>query len=619
MMTIDGGKGNCLWGVFRVPYTLVNAWADANADCLFYDMSPVEYKLPPPDSIWYDCEETIYGPRVSTLVPGWINSTKDAEWNPCSHSTIRGNAIYRGTDGNNCPYILSSYPELTKTGVYQFKQGRVGPALYAQRRRLTPTNNTWNYLTDYEGVLFSSKWYNNPKDYYYYDTEIYPSVLPDTFQSLLPADGAFLRHSEWNCVHYDGSKPNQATLVDSNRFFYAEIEHPSPRIMVRKRFTEYHTTDSYTPAASISNFDISTGLGSLREAQSHTETVRITHIRSTKRGIFYIRVVYVNNMTYHGWAPYDYYSGEDTIEKSMDIPLKILGPGLTQTASISIAGLNQYCDDAPIRAAVLYDPEKQRSARTAAVRDVTALDSNWIENLSQVKDTMKVITPILTGWKAYLRKDLVLARRALAEAYLTYKYVISPAISDYENLRDDGLSILSLATKNRFSRERRRGRVYDTSLVLESEARLTYTSTIITTLKTDVFSQLWNALDKIGLDPSAGQLWDCVPFSFVADWFLKIGNTLRTLSAYDNLRTHRDLLANIEGYKVQWPMSESEIRLASGDTLASNGKTLEYGYYSRNILTEIGSIDPIAIQLTDSDLTLSQMVQGAALVTAYKR
>jgi hypothetical protein len=569
--------------------------------------------------MWYDCEWTSYGPKVQTIVPGWINSTTANEWNPCSHSTIRGNASYRGTDGNNCPYVRSPYPELKPTGLYQYVQGRVGSTLYVQKQRITPTNNSYNFVTDYHGDLIVSKYYNNPKDYYFYDTILFPAVLPDQFQSLLPANGAFARFNEWSCVHVDGSKPNEAAITDSNRFFYSEITHPSPRVMIRRRFTEYHTTDSWTPYASKSNFEVSTGLPSLREAQSHTETVRITHIRSTKPGVFYIRVVYSNKMEYHGWAPYEYYSGEDSIEKSMDIALKILGPGLTQAANFSLDGLNHYCEIAPQRAVALHDPVCARSARTDAVRDVTALESNWIENLSQVKGTAKVISPILLGWRAYLRKDLVLARRALAEAYLAYKYVIAPGISDYQNLRDDGSSILASATKNRFSRERRRGRVYDSSFVLGTEARLTYTTTYITTLKTDVFSQLWNALEKLGLDPSDGQIWDCIPFSFVADWFLKIGNTLRTLDAYDSLCLHRDLLAHIEGYKVQWSMSESEIRLASGDTLSSNGKTLEYGYYSRNILNEIGSIDPIFIQLTEGDLTLSQMIQGAALITAYKR
>lgn len=617
MMTIDGARGKCLWGSIRVPVT--SNRAQTACPEVFNNTPPVEYKLPPPDSVWYDCKQSSYGPKVTTITPGWIESANDGKWNPCKHSTIRGNAAYRGISEENCPYVRAASPDLESTGLFQYSRGSFGPSTYVQAIAMTPTNNSYNWVTDSYGNLISRSFWRNPKDYYYYDTIVFPQVLPSAIQSLLPAGASFAKYGEWCGCDVDGKIPPSGIPYDNTRFHYITYSHEAPRIMVRRRIHEYHSWASYTPEESKSLFTISTGLPYLREAASHVETMEITHIRSTAAGVYYIRMSYSGKMEYHGWTIWDYYNGEETQEHVFEFALRILGPGLTSPMIIDNTGLNQYCDIAPERAMELYDSRCATSARTNAVRDVTALDSNWIENLSQIKGTAQVITPLLTGYRAFLAKDLVLARRALAEAYLTYKYVIAPGISDFENITEDGLDILALATKNRFSCERRRGRVINTVPVLDTDAQLTYTTTLHTKLKTNVFGQLWVGLERIGLNPSAANLWDCVPYSFVADWFVKIGNTLSTLAAYDSLRTHRDLLVNIEGYKVQWSLSDTEIGIATGNTLSCNGTQLQYGYYDRKLLNEIGSIDPISIQLTDGDLTLSQMVQGAALITAYKR
>jgi hypothetical protein len=287
--------------------------------------------------------------------------------------------------------------------------------------------------------------------------------------------------------------------------------------------------------------------------------------------------------------------------------------------SVSVDEANNYCLQAKERARLLYDAKDANSARTAAVRDVQELDSNWIENLAGVKGTMDCIKPLIDGYKAVKTGNLKKAREALAGGYLVYKYVIAPGIADAKNLKDDGSRILSLATVNRFSNERRRGASSREDIaVCGTKATLSYFVTYHLRLKDLYFSQIWAALEKLGLDPTAGQIWDLIPFSFVADWFLPIGDSIRNVDAYNSLVLNRDLRCRIESFKVQWPVEEQVISDLFDGNICSNGKPIEYSWYDRRIHHTVGSIDPIAIS-DGNGLTTSQMAQGAALLSQMKR
>jgi len=283
-----------------------------------------------------------------------------------------------------------------------------------------------------------------------------------------------------------------------------------------------------------------------------------------------------------------------------------------------IEKINLYTKLLASKAELFRDDDLSSTARTNAVNDVTELDSNWLENLAGVKGTLTCITPLIMGYKAFLSKDYDLMRRSLSGAYLAYCYVIKPGLNDIKNINKDGKRILRLATANRFSLERRRGIVQDNISLAGVDASRVFTTTFHLRCKTDFLSQIWVALEKLGIEPSAAQLWDCVPLSFVLDWFLKIGDNLRTLSNYESLLVHREVQANIEGFKVQWAISESDIDLQIGAGAVASGNSLVYSFYHRVLRLEVGPIDPISSNLGNG-LTLSQLTQGAALITQMKR
>lgn len=137
-------------------------------------------------------------------------------------------------------------------------------------------------------------------------------------------------------------------------------------------------------------------------------------------------------------------------------------------------------------------------------------------------------------------------------------------------------------------------------------------------MRSEIFPQIWNALEKFGLDPSAGQVWDLIPYSFVVDWFLPLGDSLKYYSDYNSLVTNRNIKARIEGFKVCWDLEKETILDLFDGNIYSNGKPLEYSWYDRRIYNSIGSYDPLAIS-NPGGLSLSQATQGIALITQFKK
>jgi hypothetical protein len=326
-------------------------------------------------------------------------------------------------------------------------------------------------------------------------------------------------------------------------------------------------------------------------------------------------------LSWFGWIFPGSYKGAKTVTTTGLVgTLLILEPGLTTEALVDTTKADLYCFYGKQRAAELYESRRAVSARTAAVRDVQALESNWIENLAGVKGTSDAIKPLLMGYKAVEKGNLKLARKALAGAYLVYKYVIAPGIADVKDVGAHGSRILDLATFHRFSDERRRGMFTEGDILCAgTRATLSYFTTYHLRLKNNCFSQLWSALEKLGLDPSAGQLWDLIPYSFVVDWFVPVGDSLRTIDAYNSLVCNRDILGRIESYKVLWPVEEHELKDMFDGNICSNGLPIEYSWYDRRVYSDVGIIDPIVINSDDNGLSVSQMAQGAALLTQYKR
>lgn len=621
MITLTGGYGKgTLWGTAYMSDRETSGQGSIPLNGhLDTCLPPSDWYLPPPDSVWYSTVDSAYGPRLVKVVVGDIQShdNPDIEFKPCRHTTMKGDALYRGPNDANAPYwrkmasnCVTTYQAATQS---DFQPSPIKSHLTVMRGR--PCTTTDKKVYDRYGVLINQVLTNanGGSRYWFDDSDICVNNAPKGIQSALAQLGTPYVNSRWYCLGYNGSL---ATLPWSEtRWIKTLWRRPNRTTFVREQWSEYHTTQSYTPESSVGY----SGHPFTREANHRVSTFNIVGIRSDKPGRFQLMYEQKTELSWYGWKPYAPFSGSKTVSTSgLITALLIMEPGLTAENILDVSKANIYCNDAIEIASLLYDHSAASSARTAAVNDVQELESNWIENLAGVKGAVECVKPLIDGYKAVKNGDLRSAKKALAGGYLVYKYVVAPSISDAKDLKKHGSTMFHAATDKRFSRERRRGASHLKDVpVFSTLATLDFFTTLHLKLRNNPFSSVWNGLESLGLDPSAGQLWDLVPFSFVADWFLPIGDSLTTISNYSSLLLNRDVDARIETFNAQWPLEEEVITYLFDGYVSSGASPLKYSWYDRRIYHDVGSVDLIAIS-NDNGLSVSQMTQGAALLTQMR-
>lgn len=620
MITLSGayGKGTVL-GTFYLPDRETSGKGYCTYSHLDYAVPPSDWLLPPPDSVWYSVVDSKYGPKLTRILVGDIQSVDDNlnEWNPCKHSTLRGDALYLGNSLESGPYwrklVVNPKTDFTSASDLSHPPTLLPSFISVLSGR--PCTATDPYVHDYKGILnkITLTTSNDGARYYNSDTTLCANIAPRNLRSTLSQSGSLHRSGHWYARKVTGALATDPT--NSIHWYKTTWDRPDRTTFVRDQLVEYHTPDSYSHGSSIAW----TGYGYTVEANHRVTTCKITHVRSDSAGRFQVKYDHTTDLSWFGWVPWSGFSGSKLVTTSgLIAAFLVLEPGLTTEQAPSPDKANIYCLSAKGRAALLYDFADAGRARTAAVRDVQELESNWIENLAGIKGTLDCVLPLIDGYKAIKTGNLRAARNALASGYLAYQYAIRPNIEDAKDLKDNGARILSQATVDRFSRERRRGALsHDNIAVCNTCATLSYFTTYHLRLKSNYFSQVWSALEKLGLEPTASQIWDLIPFSFVADWFLPLGDTLKNIDSYNSMVLNRDILARIESFKVLWPVEEQIISDLFDGTICSNGKPIEYSWYDRRIYNDAGVIDPIDIS-DGNGLTSSQMTQGTALLTVMK-
>jgi hypothetical protein len=114
-----------------------------------------------------------------------------------------------------------------------------------------------------------------------------------------------------------------------------------------------------------------------------------------------------------------------------------------------------------------------------------------------------------------LPKTAKQAFRSLSDAWLQYRYVFTTTVGDVEDMVD--LALRGIDGPETF----RSNGYYRTTI----DGR-TYTFKCSVRIKAESLRDLQSDLRQFGLELTAYNAWDMVPFSFILDWFLKIGNRL---------------------------------------------------------------------------------------------
>lgn len=190
----------------------------------------------------------------------------------------------------------------------------------------------------------------------------------------------------------------------------------------------------------------------------------------------------------------------------------------------------------------LPSPGFQQKLQDEACDAATPISSNNIENLSQVRD---IITLIATKgknlstivdnsskflkrdaadtFKALLGKDIGEHAKCASNGWLAYRYAFSTTVMDIQEHRA-GLKA-ALYQLSHFDK-----------MILHSYASDTIDGWVCTfAMKArprihNSMQEAWLKSSAIGLQINTKNLWDLVPYSFVVDWFLPIGDMLSSLN-----------------------------------------------------------------------------------------
>nr|AMQ23514.1 maturation [Leviviridae sp.] len=216
---------------------------------------------------------------------------------------------------------------------------------------------------------------------------------------------------------------------------------------------------------------------------------------------------------------------------------------------------------------------------------------NWIENLAgaELGGYSKAIDGIIQGFHAYSRGDIRAAKRAFCDFYLFYKYVASndyrDAVDTKDNAYDSKLALKSVWNGTFFVPP-----MYGTHRVNNplSNDFEEYRAEYYFKFKDNILTRLFTSLDIVGLEPYSQNIWETLPYSFVIDWFVKVGDLLGELDSLFKSVVRYDLQARVDSIK------RVSTRHVPGSMLAKHGATLLGGitttYYTRNTYSNIGSL-----------------------------
>jgi hypothetical protein len=157
-----------------------------------------------------------------------------------------------------------------------------------------------------------------------------------------------------------------------------------------------------------------------------------------------------------------------------------------------------------------------QEAYARAAADLPSVTCNTLANIIELVD----------GLRGILRGDLgKLAKygKTSSDAWLTYRYGIKTTLSDIEEYKSYFSRIDALTTGLANQAVRSRSIFVDNGW--------TYRCSLTVSLSEILPNGLLGHLKAFGLEMNAVNAWDMVPYSFIVDWFLPIGDLLEAYAS----------------------------------------------------------------------------------------
>lgn len=219
-------------------------------------------------------------------------------------------------------------------------------------------------------------------------------------------------------------------------------------------------------------------------------------------------------------------------------------------------------------------------------------DVNNCENLSQLRDIKNSLPPLL---KLIRRHNI----KSLAELYLWWKYTYSTTILDirayYEFFQ-------------KWHKDSSNGKNYRRIDITYSDTILVDSSPVDRVTRYHVYTKPYNVgvLEALGLNINLSNTWDLLPFSFVVDWFVKVGDLLARID-HDNFMSHVQILTVSVTTKCTQRYSSLPNDLGTSSLIRSQ--------FRRDVMTTL----PIGCISLSTSNPFRHILDGSALYFANKR
>lgn len=233
-----------------------------------------------------------------------------------------------------------------------------------------------------------------------------------------------------------------------------------------------------------------------------------------------------------------------------------------------------------------------------ALEQLKVLDMNNIENSIQFKGgAAGFLPPFREAAKvATDPENPVKWAKVISKLYLWWKYSVKPNVNDFEEL----ITNYKLIMEDQLKRDYCQWRTFRATTKHETEKDghlVTYTihsKVMVRAALGSAVSTAYLKLDSLGLAPNLRNLWDLVPFSFVVDWFLTVGDLLQCVDSKVE-RNKFDVAYHLAGSKRTTILSNSDFQLdhvvgGSDITVSVYQRSLNYGL--PRVRYEFGSVNP---------------------------
>jgi len=236
----------------------------------------------------------------------------------------------------------------------------------------------------------------------------------------------------------------------------------------------------------------------------------------------------------------------------------------------------------------------------------------------------KLTASVLTKQKSLVRQGLSVSK-ASANAWLEYRYGWKPLMLDVKDFssalgteRFPNKVLRSSSASNSSFRKDWNGRVYDGSYSrVLADLHVEYDSRVKAGVRYRIHdpdaASFENLAFGLSLNHLPSTLWELVPYSFVVDWFVNVGDWLNAIIPNPNIHILSNYSSTLISESRSLRYTGVEFRNGYDNTWSSTGTS---GNLSRSLLSYSRTVDIKVPSLPtfNPNLTLVRSVDSAALV-----